>query len=362
MTKSVLALLLALLAAPVVAVADDDAVAETGKWRHFRSETALETADYLLLDAEVEGRIWTLARRCNLDQAWIQSSVSRVGEALDYSLSYVEYRNEEWVRLYKTRIRQDENPIKEWTWRYTYNADLGIEALTLDHAANIDKILLGNRFVMEISPARGVAVFDTRGFGEAFNMYCPNGIMWTQMPARLVGTYFNSRGTSAHSQGTSVRPIPPYEDQKSALAARVTVANHNGKDGIALQVLDPFDWHGVAVVIIGNDGNWLFQWPGLMGEARKMTAHIPFEYFKRVGVRRYWRTGYDEIEAVVIVAYVPVSWSPDPDFGVEHSAYTQWTAGDGYREYEETPARFVMKSPIPTVTWEEASSWPEDER
>ena len=107
--------LLALLTVPVVAVANDDAVAETGKWRHSRSATALETADYLLLDAEVGDRIWTLARRCNLDQAWIQSSVSGIGEALDYSLSYVEYRNDEWVRVYKTRIRQDENPIKEWT-------------------------------------------------------------------------------------------------------------------------------------------------------------------------------------------------------------------------------------------------------
>ena len=42
------------------------------------------------------------------------------------------------------------------------------------------------------------------------------------------------------------------------------------------------------------------------------------------------------------------------------SRYTQWTAGDGYGEYEETPTRFVMKSPIRSATWEEASSWPEE--
>ena len=228
-------------------------------------------------------------------------------------------------------------------WLYAYNADLGVEALTLNDPTNIDKLLLGDSFAMEISSARGVAVFDTRRFGEAFKTHCPNGRMWTQIPTSLFGAYFGR---------ASVRPIPSLGDQRVALNARVAVSNRNGKDGIALQVLDPFDWHDATVVIYGDDGRWLFKWEGFAGKGRKRTAHIPFEYFRRIEARRYWRAGHDEIEAVAIVAYVPVSW--------DRPTGSLWTAGDGYGDYEETPAIFVMKSPIPTVTWDEANRWSEE--
>ena len=344
--------LLVLLA--VVAFADE--AGETGKWRHHRTETALETVDYLLLDAEVEDRIWTLARRCDLEQAWIQSSVSELGEALDYSLSYLEYRDDEWVRLYDTRLRQDEKQIEDWTWRYGYSADLGIEFLTLKYPTNIDKLLFGDRFAMEISPARGVAVFETTGFGEAFNTHCPSEQRrsWTQSPSSLVGTHFK-RG--------DVRPIPPRENQTGTLTARVAVANRNDRDGLALHVLDPFDWHDVTVAIRAVDGDlWIFKWPGFEGRGMKKTAHIPFEHFRHVGVRRYWRAGHDEIRSIVIVAFIPLTW--DKEAGARA---TWWKVGEGYRtaeeefrRYEETAANVVIRSPIPTVTWEDASMWPQE--
>ena len=339
--------LLALLA--VAAVADE--AAETGKWRHHRTETALEAVDYLLLDADVGERTWTLARRCDLKEAWIQSSASYVGEALDYSLSYLRYsdRDDEWIRYYKTRIRQDETPIKEWTWRYGYSADFGIEFLTFKYTSNIDKLILGDRLVMEISPARGVAVFETRGFGEAIKHFCPEGTVryWVQAPNRLEG--------ASHGYGDS-RNAPRREDQTADLAARVVVAAHDGQEGIAVQVLDPWDWHDVSVYIRDTGGFvWRFKWPEFDGKGETSHAiHIPFEYFQRLEARRYWRSEEDEIEAVFIIAHVPVSWKPGEKYE-EH--LTHWEAGDGggYREYEETGGRFVIRSPIPTVTWEEAS-------
>ena len=324
--------------------------AETGLWRHHGTESALESVDYLLLDAEVEERIWTLVRRCDLKEAWIQSSASHVGEALDYNLSYVRWTGRDWVRYYKTRIRRDEQPIMEWTWRYGYNEDFGVESLTLWEPSSIDKLLLGDRFAMEISAARGVAVFDTTGFGEALNTFCPTESVrhWTQRPVSLVGTGFKG--------GNDVRPLPPREDQTGALSGRVAIANREGKNGIALQVQDPYDWHDVRLYIKDKDGEfWSFQWSGFDGDpdGDVKTAHIPFEHFRRHAAKRYWGTGQDEIDRLFIIGWIPVSRKSDYEWS---GGWSEKATSDSAFGSEPEAARLVIDD-IQTVTWEEANNW-----
>ena len=213
-----------------------------------------------------------------------------------------------------------------------YNEDAGTEGLLdapWDKPWELDQLLFGDRLVIEVGPSRGIIVFDTKGFGAALNEFCPKWAAGGSYPDRIHGVVGN----------LGRRDIPKIEDD-SILHARVAVAERDGEEGVAVAVLDRFDWHDVAVVLYGNDGNWVFTWSKL---DEGSVAHIPFKNFQRLRERRYWRPGVDQIQSVWITAYVPDA-EVDSGYG--------WRAD----HHGEKPAQY-KESYINTVLWAETATW-----
>ena len=182
-----------------------------GSWYFWRHESELETVDYLVLYGQIEGGMtWTLARECkhgvpslmalaenqgdaiDMDHVYYQMAIDKRGRSISGSGMGVEFPG--W--LYKTRYKVDSGEVKTRVWMYGFDSDGGVEQLykvkkwmkfrtdkddqgnlqwKWDAGHGIDDMLSGDKLVIEISPSRGIAVFYTSGFQEAFREHCPRG-------------------------------------------------------------------------------------------------------------------------------------------------------------------------------------------
>lgn len=172
---------------------------EWGDWQYLKTTSALEVTEHLVLYGQTpSGTLWIVTRSCSAGVPVLRSKVARQGQALDldrvYFVSKVSSsgRRDCWPSTglcrgwrYKTRVRVDDLPIREWTWMYGLDTDGGWEYLWMNEsfysstrfegsraAHSIDELLVGDRLAIEISASKGVAVFNTTGFAKALAEYC----------------------------------------------------------------------------------------------------------------------------------------------------------------------------------------------
>ena len=325
-----------------VLVAPAFAVADTGKWRHYRDETGLEAKDYLTLDAKAGDRTWTLIRACDFSYAAIETRVEGSGEAFDLSSLDIDFPD---GLVYRFRVRRDNAPIQNLTWNYDDNEFLGTEGIVSpDKVWVFDSLLFGDKLAVEINPERGapLAVFETRGFARAHDEHCQDHPLWWLLPGSIVG--------SSHPRGER-RDFPDTEDVRQ-LNARIALTAMDGEEGVAIQVLDPYDWHYVTVALITqNSREWSLYWEGFDGKGAAGTVFIPFRHFQPTGESKGWRylnPDGDKVEAVAALAWIPDGWD-----GQQESP--RWTASSRSvaGHYKEAFARIVVKAPLETIAWED---------
>ena len=170
---------------------------EFGEWQYLEHRSALETAKWLLLYGQTEqGTSWIIGRKCGTNHRVLMAHVASQGDAADIGMAVKRRdcvvnlnttagcdRYADTIR-YKTRYRIDDNDISWVNWYYGFDSNAGIETLSVmtydRHSGNLvpsrpdimDRLVSGDRLAVEISPARGVATFNTTGYSDAVAKYC----------------------------------------------------------------------------------------------------------------------------------------------------------------------------------------------
>ena len=161
-----------------------------GDWQYLEHTTALESNSYLVLYGYTDAGVgWILTRNCRTGQPILQAQVQAQGDAIELARAYLwnvfNRGRKEYAWHYDTRVRVDDKPIRERHWRYGWDPDDGWEQLwrKVDFYSEvgkdevfgrhlIDDLLTGDTLAVEISPTKGVAVFNTTGFAGARDQYC----------------------------------------------------------------------------------------------------------------------------------------------------------------------------------------------
>ena len=171
---------------------------EWGEWQYLSNTTALETSEHLLLYGQTDaGVTWVLTRECHTGVPTLQSRVQHQGEAVDIDRVRFErvVRTSESGRTavaedawwYDTRIRYEDRRAKI-VWRYAWNRTDGWEILWIPERYgwreddegkrgsralhSIDRALMADQLVIEISQSKGLVIFATSGFVGALAEHC----------------------------------------------------------------------------------------------------------------------------------------------------------------------------------------------
>ena len=190
------ALALLLTAAAVTTACAEQAPTKWGEWQYLRNVTALETSEHLVLYGQTDaGVTWVLTRNCHTGVPTLQSKVQAQGEAVDLDRVYLKRivrtsggtaeAEDSW--RYDTRIRYDDRRAKI-IWHYSWDRAGGWEILWVpeDYGSSrdsedklisralhsIDRTLMGDQLVIEISPSKGLMIFATSGFVGALAEHC----------------------------------------------------------------------------------------------------------------------------------------------------------------------------------------------